>query len=643
MTLYSAVHQHLQRNPDRHLRLNGEILSARLPMTTERFIGLCIILSALSGFLIATLGFWAAGIVVISPPQTLSGIYNPYNIVLPGPFTITLPLVIIQLVWGAVFFIVGTLLVYFLALKYPGMRKNTRATKINLTLHNAVAYMYAMRRGGAQLMAIFRSLSENAPIYGEVALEFRQVVRDADFFGLDVVTSLRRLMETTPSQKMKQFLEDMISVIETGGDLTLFLSGRVRLYQEEARFEQRQFLNFLALIAESYVTLFVAGPLFLIIILVVMGMMGGAAINQMVLVVYALIPIGSLIFIVLIDMISIKTEGIERYTRVRELKEYSDVRVRKQPGEEKFFEKLLHYDRVRNFKEFIRHPMRGFILNFKRTLFITVPIAVIYLISVYVTISDLPFGEEFINLIDDHLVIAALIILIPYGIFYELWRRNILGIESLIPDFLDRMAGINQVGLTIAQAVAIMVNTRLGLLSYEIKRIKRDMDWGANFTDALMRFEERVSTPMIARTVTLISKASQMSGSIGEVLTIAASDARMSETLKKERLSEMFIYTAIVYLAFVVFIFVVAIIDTQFLPVLTHINTSGIPTTAGAFSGLKGISIETFSRLMYHACLLQAFFSGLIAGQMGESSINAGLKHAAIMMTIALIVFNFVI
>jgi flagellar protein FlaJ len=39
----------------------------------------------------------------------------------------------------------------------------------------------------------------------------------------------------------------------------------------------------------------------------------------------------------------------------------------------------------------------------------------------------------------------------------------VLGIQSLIPDFLERMAGINQVGLTIAQAIAIMVNTNLGL------------------------------------------------------------------------------------------------------------------------------------------------------------------------------------
>ena len=91
-----------------------------------------------------------------------------------------------------------------------------------------------------------------------------------------------------------------------------------------------------------------------------------------------------------------------------------------------------------------------------------------------------------------------------------------------------------------------------------------------------MRFEQRISTASIARTVTLITKASEMSGQIGEVLAIAASDAKMSETLKKERLAEMFIYTAIVYLSFFVFLFVVAVLTTQFLPVLAHIGTTGI-------------------------------------------------------------------
>ena len=155
-------------------------------------------------------------------------------------------------------FALGTYLTYLLLLRYPATEKNSRAIRINLTLHNAVAYMYAMRRGGAQLMTIFSALSENAHIYGEVALEFRQVTRDVDYFGNDVVTAIHNLAETTPSEKFKQFLEDLLSVIDSGGDMTGFLSARVQLYQEEARFEQKQFLTVLSMVAESYVTLFVA-------------------------------------------------------------------------------------------------------------------------------------------------------------------------------------------------------------------------------------------------------------------------------------------------------------------------------------------------------------------------------------------------
>ena len=189
---------------------------------------------------------------------------------------------------------------------------------------------------------------------------------------------------------------------------------------------------------------------------------------------------------------------------------------------------------------------------------------------------------------------------------------------------------------------ALMVNTNLGLLSYEIRRIKRDMDWGVNFTEALMRFEERVSTPAIARTVTLITKASEMSGEIGEVLAIAASDAKMSETLKKERLAEMFIYTAIVYLSFFVFLFVVAVLSTQFLPVLANISVTGV-SSAGSLSGIGSVPIRAFDRLLYHACVIQALFSGLIAGQMGEASLSSGVKHSCVLLIITLVTFNFVL
>lgn len=632
----------INRDPLRYHSLHADMISARIGMTLEQFLWRSMKFSLLAGVLFAILGYLASAYLSFQAITAHTGIYNVFNIQMPVFFSTIYPEQYLQVITVAVSFIVGTLIGYNVLLRFPALEKNNRKIKINLTLHNAVAYMYAMRRGGAQLMTIFVSLSDRSDIYGEVALEFRQIVRDADFFGYDVVTAIRHLSETTPSEKLKDFLEDLLSVIESGGDMAEFLSMRVRLYQEEARFEQRQFLNVLSIVAEAYVTLFVAGPLFLIIIMVVMGMMGGSAVFQLALVTYLVLPIGSIVFILLIDLISIKAERTERYVRTKWLHTFSDVTIAKKADEESLFEQLKQYDQLRNLVHHLKHPLESFISNVNHTLYVTVPIAIIYIIVVLLNVPHYTDIETYINVVDDHFVIALLIVMVPYAIFYEIWSRKVLGIQALIPDFLERMAGINQVGLTIAQAIAIMVNTNLGLLSYEIRRIKRDMEWGANFTEALMRFEERVSTPSIARTVTLITKASEMSGQIGEVLSIASSDAKMTEILKKERLSEMFIYTAIVYLSFFVFLFVVGVLTTQFLPVLASISAKGLPTS-GALSGLGSIPIITFNRLLYHACLVQALFSGLIAGQMGESALAAGVKHSCILLIISLIAFNFVL
>ena len=640
MNIRNYVRRWIQRDPLRYQSLHNDLVSARMGLTLDQYLWRAIQVALLTGILFAILGFFVATFVTLSIAVGTVGIYNIFNLQLPAYLFNISTLVYIKFIIIIIAFILGTYLGYIFILRFPGIEKKSRAIKINLTIHNAVAYMYAMRKGGAELMLIFRSLSDNANIYGEVALEFRQVVRDADFFGYDVVSAMRHLNETTPSEKLKTFLEDLLSVIESGGQMAEFFATRVRQYQDEAQFEQKQFLNVLSLVAETYVTLFVAGPLFIIIIMVVMGMMGGVAVFQLAIVTYAFLPIGSVIFILLIDLISIKTETTERYMKMKVLHEYSDVRIVQRCGEETLVGQLKKYDRVRNLIHFLKHPFESFIANVNRTLYVTIPLAIIYVVLLLWNVPHYADVEVFIDVIDDHLVIALLIVLIPYAVFYAIWARKVLGIQALIPDFLARMAGINQVGLTIAQAIGIMVNTNLGLLSYEIKKIKCDMDWGANFTEALVRFEERISTPSIARVVTLITKASEMSGHIGEVLNIASSDANMSETLKKERLAEMFIYTVIVYLSFFVFVFVIGVLVTQFLPILTNVNLSGVPSS-GALSGLGAIPVKTIGRILYHACIVEAIFSGLIAGQMGESSLAAGVKHSCILVIIALVAFNY--
>ena len=641
MILGRQVQAWVARDPTRFQRLNADLISARSGVTVERYLSTAILASIVVAVIFLVVGFIVTGVVIAFTDAQGTSFTNPTGFHLPyaiGPVPMAL---ITQVVGALIGGLLAATITYMVALQWPGITKGTRASKINMSLHNAVAYMFAMRKGGAELLVIFRSLSENANIYGEVALEFRQVVRDADFFGLDVVSAIRQLHMTTPSNKLKDFLQDLLSVIESGGDMTHFLDGRVHLFQEEARYEQKNFLSFLALVAESYVTLFVAGPLFLIIIMVVMGMMGGSAVIQLAAVVYLMLPIGTTIFMVMIDLVSIKSEVIRRSGRGdSRTPEFSDVTVLPVGGEERLFARLQKYDQSAGFRNFLHDPLRAFTSKPIRVLFLTIPVGVGYMLFALSRIEWIGNLEAYVGAIDDHIVIGLLIILVPFSIFYEVWRRRLSGIESAIPEFLDRMAGINQVGLTVAQAISIMMNASLGVLSHEIRRINRDMDWGATFSEALGRFEGRVTTPIIARMVTLITKATEMSSQINEVLSIASSDARMSDILKRERLAEMFIYVAIVYLSFFVFIFVIAILNNQFLVQLGKMNTAGLAQGGQAFSGLGSIPLALLQVLLYHACIFQGFFSGLIAGQMGESSVLSGIKHACIMLLIALIAFN---
>ncbi|HOI62206.1 MAG TPA: type II secretion system F family protein [Methanoculleus sp.] len=627
----------MERDPIRYRSLREDLVAANLGVTLDRYLLLTFLASGLFGAFWAILVFLVLRFAVL--PRMSIGIYNVFAIHLPEVMLVDPMISILQVVASLVVFLITAYAASLVFLQYPTLVKANRATRINLLLHHAVAYMYAMRQGGAEMMGVFRAIGGNSAVYGEAAHEFRRVIRDTDYFGYDQIAALRHLQETTPSEKLAEFVQDLVSVVESGGDMLAFLDARVRIYQEEARFEQKTFLSTLQLVAEAYVTLFVAGPLFIIIVMVVMGFMGSTPILQLSVIIYVLVPVGSLLFILFLDVISIKTEGIERYTETRWLDEFDDVRVEERTGDEVQVRQLQRYDRIRNIRAFLRHPLKAFLVDPNRTFYVTVPVALVYVLLAFFMTPAYTDVEVLIDVLDDHIIIALLIILVPFGAFHWFWQKTVMGLEASIPEFLNRLSGINQVGLTLVQAITIVVKADLGVLTYEIKKIKRDIDWGASIQDALVRFEERIRTPAIARAVTLITTASRMTGDIGEVLNIAARDAAMSETLKRERRGEMFIYVAIVYLVFIVFLFVVIVIDTQFLSALAETE---ILSPGGLSAGISfgKTPVITFERLLFHACLIQALFSGLIAGEMGEGSLRAGVKHAAVMVFIAFVVFT---
>jgi archaeal flagellar protein FlaJ len=370
----------VERDPIRYRSLREDLVAANLGVTLDRYLLLTFLASGLFGAFWAILVFLVLRFAVL--PRMSIGIYNVFAIHLPEVMLVDPMISILQVVASLVVFLITAYAASLVFLQYPTLVKANRATRINLLLHHAVAYMYAMRQGGAEMMGVFRAIGGNSAVYGEAAHEFRRVIRDTDYFGYDQIAALRHLQETTPSEKLAEFVQDLVSVVESGGDMLAFLDARVRIYQEEARFEQKTFLSTLQLVAEAYVTLFVAGPLFIIIVMVVMGFMGSTPILQLSVIIYVLVPVGSLLFILFLDVISIKTEGIERYTEARWLDEFDDVRVEERTGDEVQVRQLQRYDRIRNIRAFLRHPLKVFLVDPNRTFYVTVPVALVYVLLI---------------------------------------------------------------------------------------------------------------------------------------------------------------------------------------------------------------------------------------------------------------------
>ncbi|WP_174591260.1 type II secretion system F family protein [Methanocella conradii] len=210
---------------------------------------------------------------------------------------------------------------------YPACRSSLREQGINSTFPYAVTFLYAMCSGGMTPLESFRSLSEYKEVYGEMAEEAKAIVKGVDLLGDDLLTSIKRVAATTPSEQLKGFLESMVSVMESGGDLSKFLYSRVDQCRDLARREQKTLLDLLGLMAEVYVTAMVAGPLFIIIIMVSIGMMYPANDAIMQMVVYLLVPFGTLLFIALLYVLGLIESTDRQVTTARELKVFRDVKT----------------------------------------------------------------------------------------------------------------------------------------------------------------------------------------------------------------------------------------------------------------------------------------------------------------------------
>jgi len=523
---------------------------------------------------------------------------------------------------------------YYSIMAYPGFVAQIRKSKIEMTLPHAVAFMHAMSKGGMNLISIFKSLSQQSYIYGEFAEEIEYIVLESEMHGNDIISSLKIASTNTNSDKFRDFLDNLITVCETSGDLDTFFGTMVTYYKSVAEVDQGLYLEMLGMLAETYITAFVAGPLFLLTIVIVMGLMGPGKLIVLKILIYAVIPLSAAAFSVLLSVMSLGGDSklVKIYSVSRRINHYDDVRTAVSKSDERSIRRLLRSLRWTSINHARKNPLQIFFSDPEKAFLITIPAAIIYFIlSIY-------SKKITIELLDDVIVISLLIMILPFLLFYEYQTRRIRAIEDSIPMFLKRMASINDVGMGLSDAIKSITKINLGVLSTEVKLIHKDIVWSNNVMNALLKFERRVRTISISRIVTLITKASESTGNIKETLRVASNEADLADRLRRQKFTVLFSYLIVVYISFAVFILVLYVFATMFLPRIPDVVSSG-------GSNLLQISAhkDEYNLLFMHAAVIQGFFSGIIAGQMMGESVYDGLKHSMIMVIIAYVLFAFFI
>lgn len=190
---------------------------------------------------------------------------------------------------------------------YPGLIADSRKRQLDEELPFAVSQMGVLAIAGIPPERIFRSLATSG-YRSAVQDQAKDVIRDIDLFGEDLLSALESARERSPSRMFSDVLDGYLAAVRTGGDLKKYLLSSVHSLMETRRILAKQLIDTLGMLAETYVSLLVVFPITLMIVFSVIGMLTGSLgginiLTIMVLLTYVIIPALAITMIILLDAI----------------------------------------------------------------------------------------------------------------------------------------------------------------------------------------------------------------------------------------------------------------------------------------------------------------------------------------------------
>jgi len=207
-------------------------------------------------------------------------------------------------------------------------------------------------------------------------------------------------------------------------------------------------------------------------------------------------------------------------------------------------------------------------------------------------------------------------------------RKN--AIDNSLPRLFDNLAMSQETGMTLLQALEQESKLK-GPLAKELRRLVAQVSWGSNFERAFNSLAKRVGTDMASKTITLLIEGMRLGGDLKTTFKSTANFVRRMLELEKEKVGQIRPYFMVIYAATVIFLAIVVLLYRSF----------SITATMGGGKSLMKVpmTVEAYKAAVFDMAIIEGFFNGLIAGKMGEGKLLAGLKHAAVLLLVVVIVF----
>jgi archaeal flagellar protein FlaJ len=267
-----------------------------------------------------------------------------------------------------------------------------------------------------------------------------------------------------------------------------------------------------------------------------------------------------------------------------------------------------------------------------------------------------------VGVLGNLVLISLILVTLPYFLVSYFEYLKIREMEDNFPSFLRDVADSVRSGSILPDAIKAASNVEYGRLTPEVQKFANQLSWGVSFPRATELFIKRMrKSELISKSSRIMLEAYKAGGNIAPVMESIADSVVLIKETEYERAAALREQVVMMYAIYFIFLGIIMALTGILLPILEVSGSVGSTSTlgggglsggnpcdlcigfqCGVCDGLTGLGkamgfgsggLESYYKGLFFAMvLIQGLFSGLVAGQIGEDSMVAGIRHGLIMM-----------